>query len=464
MDSTHPFHIPPNPTYSIWDSACDSARFTTTRCLRYLRGELCATSTFIDPFGTPALWHEFGSVEGPGWAANAVGGAVHLARMALFTGNARMLEQARSIARHCIQEAFFDRQTGLIRGYRTWDEDRYYWNYMHNPDHDQWLCIGSMAKIHLQLLEAVALDLLSGEALAVAAQLPITFAQWIRDKVEHTEDGWIPRRSYPDGRAFPFNAWGKDEDILFNNSGDGIFVPWLFGDLTHRGMGDFSQEARALVEAFLAPGGRFGSINHDTYDPQENVAYSSAFRALIRLAEWLDQPEWNQAAYDLCLEPLARFQIHEDRNGVATHGLLYMEDSWDTCYLWENAEAAWAYLEAANAKQNPVWERHGLTILRAAAKHHHGPFGFLTEGVDWNNHNGVWRELPDGSKAPIHVDGATYGDVNYTQPFLNNLHIVGPTLFYLEEMALHDSSSNGLESKFFDCDQTLIASIVRLPH
>src|ERR1039458_9938381 len=25
-------------------------------------------------------------------------------------------------------------------------------------------------------------------------------------------------------------------------------------------------------------------------------------------------------------------------------------------------------------------------ILRAVAKHHYGPYGFLTEGVDWNDH------------------------------------------------------------------------------
>jgi hypothetical protein len=321
-----------------------------------------------------------------------------------------------------------------------------------------------MAKIHLQLLEAVQLNLFSGSQRATAIQLPITFAEWTRDQVERTADGWLPRRSYPDGRAFPYNAWGRDEDILFSQSGDGIFLAWLYGDVTRRGMGDFSSQAEELIDAFLAEGGRFGSINHDTYDPQENVAYSSAFRALVRLSSWLDRPEWDEAAYELCLKPLARFQICEDRNGVATHGLLYMEDSWDTCYLWENAEAAWAYLEAGEQKRDQAWERMGLTILRAAAKHHHGPFGFLTEGVDWNNHNGVWREFEDGSKVPIHVGGATYGDVNYTQPFLNNLHIVGPTLFYLERLATKDTTQEGRETKFFDCDQNMIADLIRLPH
>jgi len=95
-----------------------------------------------------------------------------------------------------------------------------------------------------------------------------------------------------------------------------------------------------------------------------------------------------------------------------------MEDSWDTSYMWENAEAALAYLEAysdTGDERYPLW---GLTILRAAAKHHHGNLGFLTEGVDWNNHVGQEH----------HFGGALYGDIKYTEPLLNNIHIVEPTL------------------------------------
>ncbi len=73
----------------------------------------------------------------------------------------------------------------------------------------------------------------------------------------------------------------------------------------------------------------------------------------------------------------------------------------------------------------------------------YGPYGFLTEGVDWNNHNAQWRVV-DGKKIPIHVGGVVYGDVNYTEPFLNNLHIVEPTLFYLEHFAKR-STTDGRE-------------------
>jgi hypothetical protein len=67
-----------------------------------------------------------------------------------------------------------------------------------------------------------------------------------------------------------------------------------------------------------------------------------------------------------------------------------------------------------------------LTILRAIARHHHGPHGFLTEGVDWNNH----------VSAQHHFDHAEFGDIRYTEPLLNNLHIAEPTLFFLERIAL----------------------------
>ena len=64
----------------------------------------------------------------------------------------------------------------------------------------------------------------------------------------------------------------------------------------------------------------------------------------------------------------------------------------------------------------------GLTILRAIAKHHQPGTGFLTEGVDWNNHVGEQH----------HFGGLKYGDIRYTEPLLNNQHIVEPTLIGIE--------------------------------
>jgi hypothetical protein len=147
-----------------------------------------------------------------------------------------------------------------------------------------------------------------------------------------------------------------------------------------------------------------------------------AFRVLREAAKLLGDAAIRDFAYRKCLAGLDQFKMAEDRNGVQTKGLLYMEKSWDTAYLWENAEAALAYIEAYSDTDHEPYLADGLTILRAIAKHHHGPNGFLTEGVDWNNHVGKQH----------HFDEAEYGDIKYTEPLLNNLHIVEPTLLAIK--------------------------------
>ena len=69
------FYVPENPRYTIRDSAADSLRFTLTRCMTTYHGHACSTSSFVKPDGEIMGWHDFGPLEGPGWAANAVGGA-----------------------------------------------------------------------------------------------------------------------------------------------------------------------------------------------------------------------------------------------------------------------------------------------------------------------------------------------------------------------------------------------------
>ena len=71
-----------------------------------------------------------------------------------------------------------------------------------------------------------------------------------------------------------------------------------------------------------------------------------------------------------------------------------------------------------------------LSILRAIANHHYGDLGFLTEGVDWNNHVSQQH----------HIDQALYGAIQYTEPLLNNLHFLGPTLFYFEKIGYRPSA------------------------
>ena len=118
-----------------------------------------------------------------------------------------------------------------------------------------------------------------------------------------------------------------------------------------------------------------------------------------------------------------------DRNGVATAGLLWMEASWDTAYLWENAEAAQAWLEA--------WTDTGEELPRSGLGSCAGDRrpSLRRCGLP---HRGGGLEQPRHPAAPR--GRALYGAINYTEPLLNNLHLVGPTLFYFEKIGYRPSA------------------------
>jgi hypothetical protein len=409
------FYLPENPSYTILDSVRDSVRFAEMTLVPY-KGKLCCKSSFVDMDGNIMGWHDFGNLEGPGWAANAVGGAYELYCFAKYAEDESLAGKALLLLDHVLEDGFIDYETGFIAGYRETAKNEFCLNYQHKSN---WFCPGSMAKIAYQLL--ILGDLLEGERKSKMRQAAVKCAAWIDANIKPTSNGWYPRRCKPTGEHYPQNAYG-DGDILFEKSADGLFIIQLYIGLTQRGLADYKDEIKARVGAFIKAGGIFGSINHDTYDEHENVAYSVAFRVLREAAKLLDDETIRNFAYNKCLAGLDQFKMIEDRNGVKTKGLLYMERSWDTAYLWENAEAALAYFEAYSDTNNESYLVGGLTILRAIAKHHHGRHGFLTEGVDWNNHVGKQH----------HFDEAEFGDIKYTEPLLNNLHIVEPTLLVIK--------------------------------
>jgi hypothetical protein len=379
-------------------------------------GKLACKSSFVDQAGEIMHWHDFGDLEGPGWAANAVGGAYELYCFAKYAQDESLAGKALLLLDHVLEDGFIDYETGFITGYRDTAKNELCLNYQHKSN---WFCPGSMAKIAYQLL--IFSDHLEGGRKSKMCRAAAKCAEWIKANVKPASNGWYPRRCKPTGEHYPQNAYG-DSDILFEKSADGLFIIQLYTGLTQRGLADYKDEIKAKVGAFIKAGGIFGSINHDTYDEHENVAYSVAFRVLREAAKLLDDESIRKFAYDKCLAGLEQFKMTDDRNGVQTKGLLYMEKSWDTAYLWENAEAALAYFEAYIDTNNDSYLDDGLTILRAISKHHHGPYGFLTEGVDWNNHVGKKH----------HFGQAEYGDIKYTEPLLNNLHIVEPTLLVIK--------------------------------
>ena len=410
------FYLPENPSYTILDSVRDSVRFAVERTLIEYKGHLCCKSSFVDKDGNVMGWHDFGNLEGPGWAANAVGGAYEIYLFARHIRDPSFAKKAVQLLDHVLEDGFIDYETGFITGYRETTTDKYCLNYLHKSD---WFCAGSMAKVAYQLL--IFSDILQGWRQQKMRAAAVKTAAWIDKNVKTTPKGWYPRRCKPTGEHHPNNPYG-DRDILFEKSADGLFIIQLFTGLTKRGLADYKQKVKEKVGAFMKAGGIFGSINHDTYDKHENVAYAVAFRVLREAAKLLDDDKIRNFAYEKCLAGLDQFKMEDDRNGVQTKGLLYMEKSWDTAYLWENAEAALAYIEAYIDTDNKAYLRDGLTILRAIARHHHGEHGFLTEGVDWNNHVGKQH----------HFNEAEFGDIKYTEPLLNNLHIVEPTLMAIK--------------------------------
>lgn len=440
------FYLPENPAYTIFDSVKDSIRFTLTKTLTNdAKGHLVSISSFVDPEGNVMGWHDFGNLEGPGWAANAVGGAWEIYWFGRFTGNEKMMSDALKILDHVLDCGFIDWETGFIRGYRETTTGKFCLNYKHNSE---WFCPGSMAKIGYQLLR-FANDLGKDARVERMRKAAMNLARWIDKNVESVPNGWFPRRTLPDGKVYRKSPEGGN-DPFWQTSADGLFIIQLQAELYQQGIADYTTQMKLRTQVFTNLGGIFGSINHDTYDPHENVAYSVAFRTLLQVSKLLKDENLRQFAYEKCLNGLEQFKMREDRNGVATKGLLYMEKSWDTAYLWENAEAALAYFEAAvdSKKSEPQksrkYELDGLTILRAIAKHHYGEHGFLTEGVDWNNHVGQQH----------HIKQEKYGAIQYTEPFLNNQHIAEPTLYYLENLAEQKKTDKGIEYR--DCEGNLL--------
>lgn len=412
----------------LFHSANASVHFAL-HCLEPVGRHARATSTFVDPQGTPMHWHDFGDLEGPGWAANAVGGALLLARWGVYLDTAAVIEPAAALAAHILEDGFV-RSDGFVWPYWDLAASDFCLNYAHT---NTWFCPGSLAKVGVQMLELS--DLLAVEGRPGCAlvdplrQTAQGLGRWLADHVMLLESGWVPRRVTPTGTPYPLTPEGG-QDAIFDHSADGLFLLDLWARLGDRA------RALALGDAFVSAGGYWGSINHDTYDDEENVAYAVAFGVLRRAADRLARPAWRDFAYDVALPAMRDFRMARDEHGVATRGLFWMERSWDTAYLWENAEVAQAHLEAWLERDDAAARDTALATLATMARHHTGDLGLLTEGIDWNNHVSQRH----------HVFGDVYGAICYTEPLLNNLHLVGPTLTYLAAAGFGSAASLKLEA------------------
>ena len=240
------FYVPEDPCYTILDSARDSVRFTIEKTLQPCScGHLSSISSFVDPDAHVMGWHPFGPVEGPGWAANAVGGAHEAFRLGGVVGRPDWQASALGVLDHVLAHGFIDNRTGLIRGYRLIPEDRMCLNYRHTSD---WFCPGSMAKIGTQLLEFA--DALGDDSrvnrLHSAA---LGCADWIRERLQPVPNGWYARRCTPDGTLYRQSPEGG-ADAFWQTSADGLFIVQLNAALTARGLADYAGDVAAKSRAF----------------------------------------------------------------------------------------------------------------------------------------------------------------------------------------------------------------------
>jgi hypothetical protein len=408
---------------ALYASARASVRFALA-CLEPVqsagRGHLRTRSGLVTPFAEAVRGDHFSELEGPGWATNTVGGALLLYRWGTYINDTGIREKALGLIDHVLDDGFIDTKTGLIWPYYDLAHKRFCLNYTQNND---WLCPGSLAKVGTQMLDFA--DLLPRSPGArVLENTAVRLAAWLKGHVPRLANGWVPRRITLQGQEYRSRPDGSP-DPIFGHSADGLYLLELYSRLAARGLNEYRDLALTLGNAFISAGGMWGSLNHDTFFEQESIAFAVAYRVLSRCAAELAQPAWKTFADQDALPGLQKFRVEEDRQGVATRGLLVSEINGSVAYTWENAEAALAYLEHWTETNDDASLKIAMDILRAIACHHSGPIGFLTEGIDWNQH--VARR--------DHVREALYGDISFTEPLLNNLHIISPTLLYLDKIS-----------------------------
>ena len=140
---------PPALSDTLYASARASVHFAIS-CLEPTgSGGQRARSSFCDPLGQVMHWHDFGDLEGPGWAANAVGGAHLIYRWGTATGNPGLQHTALQLVDHILNDGFL-RPDGFIWPYWDLYRSQFCLNYAHG---DEWLCPGSLAHVGTQMLD-----------------------------------------------------------------------------------------------------------------------------------------------------------------------------------------------------------------------------------------------------------------------------------------------------------------------
>jgi hypothetical protein len=435
-DWPYAFYLPEDADYTIIDSALDSVRFLRHISRHDDDGLLFCPSVDAVPSGE-IVRYRGRLMEGTGYCADTVFGSRMLIRAGRALQRPELEVMGFSYLDHVLAQGFFDDPVVPVLLYRDIESKEHLHNLEARPEYVE---LGHLCRVAYQLLEISKLD---ADPVRVqrCREVARRTALWLMAS-ERCANGWYPRRATPSGAIYPFapDAFGPVDlssveapDPISDRSGAGVLALELLVAVTVAGLVDATEEVRRDTDAFIRAGGHFGSTNTDTEDLRENVSFALALQALLSVADLLKDEAIREFAYDSCLRPLRDFELALDLNGVATKGLLLMEDSWNAACTWEAAEAAQAYLMAFGDSGQREHLMKALTILRGLAKHHHGEWGFLTEAVDWDGHSTAARHFP----------GERYGDIATTHPFLNNLHLLQPTVTFLEGFAITADAEGG---------------------
>ena len=243
----------------LFASARASVHFALT-CLEPVGNYQRAKSTFVNPYAEIMHWHDFGNLEGPGWAANAIGGAQLLYEWGKYTKDKTIQQKALQLTDHILEDGFI-RADGFIWPYWDLEQETFCANYTHN---NTWLCPGSLARIGVQMLDFA--KILNDKVYAPRLQLAAWgLGEWLAAHVPLLDNGWVPRRITLTGDPYPLTPAGGP-DPIYSHSADGLYLLELWAVSGHRNL------ALKLGNAFLSQGGFWGSLNHDTFDNHENVA------------------------------------------------------------------------------------------------------------------------------------------------------------------------------------------------
>lgn len=426
MSSAGAFYLPPDERYSILDSAIDAARYAVAATVPSLVGGN-ALSFLVDIDGAAVrTGPNKRLMQGVGYCADAPFGAGTLFALSRHTGRTAFAETAKQVAIHSLYAGYLDDPEIPVRLYRDAESGEFFDQLEANCN---FLDLGHMAKVVLSMVE---LSPYVGEPERIRiADLSARFAAFAM-RSARTPSGWLPRRLAHDLSAYPYARNPPDSpvtqriDPLADRSGAGLFTVTCLLRLAQLGLVDTRSFVAEACEAFVSAGGYFGSVNTDTEDNEESVSFALAFQTLLDAAKFLDIPRYKEFAFEACLPPLKNFWLTQDINGQPTKGLLRLSKTYSAACMWECSEAAMAYFKAAKEAGDPSNVANGLTILRAIARNHHGDLGFIPSELDWN-----------GSRSPdAHLGQATYGPRKVTHPYMNNLHVVRSTLFYLDQLPL----------------------------